>query len=241
MRLLITRPEEDAGPLAARLRELGHESLIAPMMRIDAVPGARVDLAGVQALLVTSANGARALAVATDDRERPVLAVGDASAKAARAAGFRRVDSAGGDVEDLARLVAARLSPADGAVLHAAGSKVAGDLSGRLTGAGFTFRRQVLYEARPVAALGPRTEAALGGRRIDGVLFFSPRTAEIFVSLAAAAGLGECLGACVAFCLSRAVADRAGALTWAEVRVAALPDQDSLVACLGDYQTEREP
>ena len=58
-----------------------------------------------------AANGARALARATQRRDLPVLAVGDATARAAREAGFESVTSAGGDVGDLAPLAAARCAP----------------------------------------------------------------------------------------------------------------------------------
>ena len=59
---------------------------------------ARFDLSGVQAILLTSANGARALAAAAPDaaaRRLPVLAVGCATARAARDAGFRCRDGGG--------------------------------------------------------------------------------------------------------------------------------------------------
>src|SRR5258708_37900290 len=87
---------------------------------------------GVQALLFTSANGARAGAAATARRDIPVFAVGDATAATARKLGFAEVASAGGAVDDLAALVEGRLDPAHGTLLHAAGSALAGDLGTRL-------------------------------------------------------------------------------------------------------------
>ncbi|MGH6929838.1 MAG: uroporphyrinogen-III synthase, partial [Dongiaceae bacterium] len=114
---LVTRPEEDAAPLAAALAERGIEVTVEPLLTIRPVADAPIDLQGAQALLFTSANGARSFAAlaATRDlsgwRELPVFAVGDASAAAARDAGFSRVESAGGDVAALARLVIDRLDP----------------------------------------------------------------------------------------------------------------------------------
>ena len=67
MRVLITRPEDDARPLAERLAARGIEALVEPLLIIVPVAGAELDLDGVQALLVTSANGARALARAGAD------------------------------------------------------------------------------------------------------------------------------------------------------------------------------
>ncbi len=66
---------------------------------------------------------------------------------------------------------------------------------------------------------------------MDGVLFFSPRTAESFASLCARDGLSERCRTLTAFCLSPAVAE-AAALPWRAVRIAARPDQESLLELL---------
>ena len=60
MKVLITRSEVDAEPLAALLYARQVETLIDPMISIELIPGTSLDLSGVQALLMTSANGVRA-------------------------------------------------------------------------------------------------------------------------------------------------------------------------------------
>ncbi len=229
-RILVTRPREDARALAEALAERGIEAVIEPMLAIEFLPPPALDLEGVQALLFTSANGARAFAHASARRDLPVLAVGPATARAARAAGFADVAVAGGDVEALAVLAAERLRAAAGALLHVSGSAVAGDLAGRLGAAGFEVRRAVLYEARAAESLSPETARDLARGAIGGVMLFSPRTAKTFVTLAARAGLGEALAATEALCLSEAVAAAARALPWRAVRIAERPDQAALVA-----------
>ena len=79
-----------------------------------------------------------------------------------------------GDVAALAKLVAERLDPKAGALFRAAGSAVAGDLAGLLEQAGFSLRREMLYEARPADQLSPATVTNLGNGWFDLVLFFSP-------------------------------------------------------------------
>ncbi len=227
---MITRPREDARPLAEALAARGVETLIEPLLEIVPVPGARLDLAGVQAVLLTSANGARALAAATEARDVTVLAVGAATATAAAAAGFARVEAAGGDVAAMADLAASVCDPAAGALVHVAGSHVAGDLVGRLTERGFTLRRETLYTAKRAAAFSDAAVAALRQRTIDAVLLFSPRTAGSFVTLAARAGVTADLAHVRALCLSASVAGEAGAVTWRRLDVAQRPDQDALLA-----------
>ena len=60
-------------------------------------------------LVFTSANGVAAFAALTPDRALPVFTVGDATAEAARAAGFAAVRSAGGDIGMLAALLRGRV------------------------------------------------------------------------------------------------------------------------------------
>jgi uroporphyrinogen-III synthase len=232
-RLLVTRPEQDAEGTAERLRALGHEPLIAPLMAFRVLPGDALDLSDIQAVLLTSANGARAFAQRMRGRpvDLPVLAVGDATARAARDLGIADVESAGGDVDDLARLAAARLSPSGGGLLHVAGTKVAGDLAGFLAKTGFTCRREVLYDTHAAAALPENASAAIADGTAAGVLLYSPRTAALFRDLAEAAGLGGALGNLVAYCLSANVADRAGA-PWRRICVARHPTENDLMEAI---------
>lgn len=232
MRVLITRPREDAEPLAAELRAHGVESMIAPLIEIRNLDGPSLDLDGVQALLATSANGVRAFACREPVRNLPVYAVGDATARTARAEGFHAVESASGDVGALAALVRDRLDPDAGVLTHVAGTKFAGDLSGMLRVAGFRYRREVLYEARTADCLPSAAAEALRDRSLQGVVLYSPRTAATFVDLVRKAGLdGDC-GFLSAFCLSRAVAERTAGIMWKRIIVAAHPDQSAMVEAM---------
>lgn len=242
MKVLITRAEPEAARLARVLGARGFQSIIEPLMtirnRTESMPLAASFLDGVQAVLFTSANGARAFAAATARRDLDVFAVGDATAAAAREAGFPRVASAGGKVEDLAALVIAQLRPSDGALVHAAGSVTAGDLAGLLGAAGFVLRRAVLYDAIAAERLSEATRAALSRREIAAALFFSPRNAATFVRLAA--GMESDCASIVAVALSPAVAASLAPLPWRRVALAASPNEPALLAALErSLETER--
>ncbi len=229
---MVTRPREDAPALAEALTELGIEPVLEPLMSIGYIAGPPLDLDGVQALLATSANGVRAFARRDHRRHLPVYTVGDASARAAAEAGFTAVNSASGDVAALAALVRERLEADGGALLHVAGSHLAGDLAGMLAGHGFTCRREVLYQARPAAALSAEAVRDLEEGTLDGVVFFSPRTAAAFAGLVREGGLEGTVGLLAAFCLSPAVAGEAEALSWGRVVIAGKPEQDALVQAI---------
>lgn len=232
MRVLVTRPEEDAKSVLTALKDLGHVGVLAPLLDIRILTGAELDMAGVQALVLTSANGARAFAARCPVRDVPALCVGDATAREALALGFETVKSAAGDVDALAALVVKTLDPRQGPLLHPASTKVAGDLSGLLGRAGFGYRREVLYEAVKADVLPETVRTDLTNGTLDGVVLFSPRTGAAFADLVDKAGLAEHLKSTVAFCLSAAVAEKVRGLPWREVRVAKQPDQASLLALL---------
>ena len=231
LHLLLTRPEEDSLPLAELLEQEGHRVRIAPLLEIHHLDDAEVDLDGLQAVLLTSANGARALAARPERPAVPVLCVGGATAEAAREAGFIDVESADGDVEALVRLVKDRLDPDAGALLHVGAAEVAGDLTGRLAAAGYDVRRAILYEAIETDRLpGPAAEALDEG--LDAVLLFSPRSARTFVRLVQEAGLADTVTSTDALCLSQAVATDAAGLPWRRVRIAAEPNLSAQIALL---------
>ncbi|MBX9635703.1 MAG: uroporphyrinogen-III synthase, partial [Magnetospirillum sp.] len=233
MTALVTRPREDSEGVARELAARGMDVVIEPLL--DIVPvDAEMDIHGVQGILATSANGVRALARVLPDRTLPVWAVGDASARTARELGYTHVESAGGDVDTLAALVAARCTPQAGAFLHAAGTVTAGDLSGRLAQAGFSVRRVVLYEAKTAIELSASLTEVLRRQGVQVALFFSPRTAATFATLARAGNLAHATARMTAYALSPAVADKLAALPWAAVHVAAVPTQAALLAVLDE-------
>src|SRR5882757_9522061 len=238
-RWLVTRPREEAERFADAMRDRGLDPVIAPILEIEPVDPGPIALDDVQAVLATSRNGLDAFARRVARRNLPVLAVGDATAELARTLGFRDVASAAGDGADLADLARARLDPAGGVLLHPSGEDVARDLPTLLAPAGFTLRRIVLYRARPVAVLPSAAAAALADPRLAGVVFFSPRTAKVFATLAARVDLTHRLAGLTAVCLSPAVAQALDPSPWRAVRIAERPDSPSLLARLSDLPAEQ--
>jgi uroporphyrinogen-III synthase len=233
MRLLVTRPEPDAERTAAALRRRGHEVLISPLLRIEALADAEITLGPFAALLVTSANAAPAIAGHArfaQLRELPVFAVGDRSAEAMRAAGFVDVTSAQGNVDDLAEFAAARSNPG-AALLYLAGADRSGDLGGVLSRQGFAVETAVIYRAVPTGRFLPAVAEAMVA--IDGVLHFSRRSAETYLATARAAGLDDAvLARPVHFCLSAKVAEPLQQAGLTDVRIAPAPTEAALMTLI---------
>jgi uroporphyrinogen-III synthase len=179
-RIWITRTQPGAEVTAERVRAMGHEAVVAPLLAVQFMAEAHIDLKGVGALAFTSANGVRAFVEQSGERSLRVFAVGAATAQAARAAGFQTVLSADGDVDALAEGIAARRGQLRGAVLHPGAAEPAGDLVGALEKHGVEGRRAILYETRPVKLADDEAERLL---RCDAALLHSPRAAKVLAQL----------------------------------------------------------
>lgn len=179
-KIWITRAQPGAESTAERVRALGHEAVIAPLLSVHVLEGVTVDLNGVGALAFTSANGVRAFADVCRERQLRVFAVGQATAKAARAVGFKSVLSADGDVEALAEGIGARKAEIKGAVLHPGAAELAGDLAGALEKHGIETRHLILYETADVELAD---DDALTLTQSHVALVHSPRAAKVLAKL----------------------------------------------------------
>ncbi|QHL90208.1 uroporphyrinogen III synthase HEM4 [Sphingomonas changnyeongensis] len=212
MTLLVLRPQPGAAATAARARALGLDPVIAPLFRIVprawALPDARFD-----ALLMTSANAARAIGTAPAGLAGlPLYAVGHATAEAAAAAGFVDIRTGPGDVAGTAARAAA-----DGvrALLHLAGAD-------RVPSPALPEILPVTVYASeavdPPPALPPGPHLAL---------LHSPRAARHYRALVAPDGAVPARHRIAA--ISPAVAAAAGT-GWDAVGIAPRSDDDALLA-----------
>lgn len=238
-RALVTRPRDEAGPLATALAARGIEAIVEPLLDIRFRTEPLPDLRGVQALLFTSANGVRAFARVSRERGLPVFAVGEVTAARARDEGFAAVESAGGDVASLAALVRQRAMPARGRLMHVAGSVLAGDLAAELQAAGFPVERAVLYEAAPAGRLSGTARQAIEAGLVDFALFFSPRTAAIFVRLARQDAIADQLRHVRAVSISAAADAAFDEIRFRARHVADHPDRNGLLAVVDQLVAER--
>ena len=233
--VLITRPKTDADTLAEILSKHGVNSLISPVLEIRTLDRPSLQIGGVQGILITSLNGARALAARVERRDIPIFAVGPATGAALSASGFEAVESAASDVKSLASLVAKRLDPTKGPLVHAGGAAIAGDLKELLEVDGFRIRREVLYSADRADALANDVIAALESGAVTDAVFYSPRSMESFLALAKKADIISKLAHVRAICLSPAVARTVPDIKiWNKLLIAPAVKQSSLIDVILD-------
>lgn len=211
---LVLRPQPEADATAARADALGVAVTVAPLFTTVALPWQAPSATGYDALMLTSANtlrlGGPDLAAF---RHLPVFAVGEATAAAARAAGFDRVRA--GDA-DAVLLLAHMAKAGVGRALHLGGREYR-DASHPA----IHIDRVPVYAADPVAELAKEARRALSGGAI--ALLHSPRAATLFASFVADRAAIRIAA------ISEAAALAAGP-GWAAVAIAERPDDHTLLA-----------
>ncbi|WP_134500942.1 uroporphyrinogen-III synthase [Microvirga pakistanensis] len=225
MRILLTRAQEDSERTRTKLAALGHEAVIAPVLRIvptgDPMPAGACD-----ALVVTSAHAVEALST-FKDRSIAVFSVGERTTAVLRTAGFTSIETAQGDAGSLSRLIRTALRPPR-TLLHVTARHHKEEPAASLRAAGFTVPIWEAYEAEALPGLPEAAAEALRTGKIAAVLHYSRRSADLFVHLAGKAGLQSAILGCPHLCLSADVSaplEAAGAAT----RIAGEPHEDALL------------
>jgi uroporphyrinogen-III synthase len=207
-RLVVLRPEPGASATVERARRRGLEAMAVPLFEIECIAWDPPEAAGFDGLLVTSANAVRCGGEALQAlRGLPVYAVGEASAVAAREAGFDIAASGDAGVDRLLGSVERDLK-----LVHLCGEDRQEPLDARQC-----LTPVVAYRAKalPAPDLGD-----LGG---CVVLVHSARAARRLAELV------DRRGAVTIAAISPAAADAAGP-GWRAVEAAESPDDDALLA-----------
>lgn len=211
-RLLVLRPEPGASATVSRARLRGLDAIAIPLFKVEPVDWQAPDPSEFEALLLSSATAVRfgkgQLEVL---RALPVYAVGQASAQAAREAGFEVAGIGDGGIDQLLASIGPRLR-----LLH-----LCGEDRTSTEGAGQRIAPLVVYRARPLA------EVDLRGAASSVALIHSPRAGERFASLVDRASIDKAAIAIAAISPAAAAAVGAG---WGVVESAESPDDDALLA-----------
>jgi uroporphyrinogen-III synthase len=214
VRLLITRPRPAADGTASRLRAAGYHVEVMALLITEAVRWRRPREVP-QAVMVTSAAALRhAGAGLAGLAHLPIHAVGEATAAAARRAGFADVRTGGGTVQAMVDAIA---DAGIARILHLAGE----DRTAFDCPPGLVIVRRTVYRA-PLAPLPALPQA-------DWTLLYSPRTAAQFAAEIDRLGGDRATIAIAA--ISPAALGAAGD-GWARAVTAAKPTEAALLAAI---------
>ena len=89
LRVLVTRPREQAQLLVEALASEGFDVVVEPLIAIESLSGETIDVRGYDCVIVTSANGAHELARRMNETPSRIAAIGPGTAAALDEAGLR--------------------------------------------------------------------------------------------------------------------------------------------------------
>lgn len=207
-RVIVLRPEPGASESVRKARERGLDAVATPLFIVEPVAWEIPDASSFEALLLTSANAVRHAGKGLETlKTLPVYAVGEATAEAARKAGFAVARIGEGGVDAL-------LAPlrSDLRLLH-----LCGEDRNVPANASQDIAPMVVYRAREIAA------PDLSGAQGAVVLIHSPRAGRRF------AQLNQERSSIAIAAISPAAAEAAGC-GWASVQAADKPTDDALLA-----------
>ncbi|RYD82776.1 MAG: uroporphyrinogen-III synthase, partial [Sphingomonadales bacterium] len=152
--LLILRPEPGASMTAKRAFDEGWRPIVAPLFRIEPIAWQAPPAQNYDALFATSANGVRQSGKAIRAYHAlPAYAVGDATARALKAAGFTDIRTGRGDA---ALMLDVASENGVARALHLAGEDYK-DVSHDA----ISVDRRIVYRSAAVSSLNEKAAAAL--------------------------------------------------------------------------------
>lgn len=240
-RVLVTRPEPGATQTAARLESLGFTAIKLPLQETVPVPVAPdVSLSDVAAVAFPSASAVRHAPYELLQRLSglPCFAVGEATAQAAREAGFTGIVVADGDAESLAAAIVANRP--SGAVAYLCGRVRRSVFESRLAEAGIPA---IVIETYDTLALDMDADGVAGlaeGDAIDVALVYSASAADRLASLVTEPEIsGRCVNT-IFICISDRVAQELAGLEFSpesgpgrKILVAEEPNETAMLKVLG--------
>lgn len=237
--VIVTRPLPDATLLIHALQEHGHHAIGEPLTEIFLHHTARQALTQAlesdpDAVIVTSRNGARALAALTELRDLAVLCVGESTEAAARDCGFDRCFSCGGTVQAMLDYIVDAYD-AGGRFVYLSAEHTRENLPEALRPFDMHVLQVVAYSAVASESLSETLTEQIRRNMIDGVVFMSQRSADIFMQLARKAQIEGDLAAMQAYCLSEACALPLRDAPWGEIVLAEQPTLASMVASVDNH------
>lgn len=213
-RIAVLRPEPGNAATVARVTAAGWQAIALPLFAVRALAWTAPDPADFDGVLFTSANAARhGGAELARLRGLPAFAVGENSARAARAAGFDVKASGGGDA---AAIIAQARASGHSRLLHLGGRERSIDIAGAIA----------VYASEPMAI----STADVVGLAGSVALLHSARAALRLAELLDSADMTRTALALVA--ISPAVAQAAGT-GWRGLATAAMPRDDAMITAAG--------
>jgi len=181
---LITRPKNQAKYIGQIINKAGHEFLIDSMIDIKVnKPNYKLDFNKFSHFVITSSNACEYIKKINLNKNKIFFAVGDVSAQKLKNIGFNNVIYAQNSVVSLRNLMLKKLNKKTDKILYFCADVISYDLENYFRKVNVDFHSIIAYKTFVASSLKVETIKNIQSGKVDKILIYSQRTAEIFYNL----------------------------------------------------------
>jgi uroporphyrinogen-III synthase len=234
MYCLITRPIDQSHEVAKLLKAKLISCIIDPLIIIQNITFSDQELNELfkqqfQAIIITSTNAIKALALITNIRSIKIIVVGQKTYVNAINLGFNDVVFGANNANDLTSFLINNLSPSNGTIFYPRADHITIDIATILVKCGFSVIQKIIYKSIAATKFNDQTIDALRRNKLEMAMFLSKRTAENFIQLISINKLQDKLINIKAFALSKNIATILESVKWKEINISPQPNLTALI------------
>lgn len=227
--ILLTRPKQQSEKITGRLKMLGYETLILPLLKIKnlhyEVKDKRYD-----AIIVTSQNSISFLHKNQWIKSKLIYTAGDVTKNILESIDCEKVISANGNAKDLNKMLVDKINIYS-KILYLRGNHISYDIIKSLKQKGFYVIDYVVYHSIARRYIREKILKVIK-ESVFTILFYSQRSAGIFFQLAKKYSLD--MKNKQAICISNLVAEKVQKLDWCKISISKSCNENSMLELLND-------
>ena len=228
MTILLTRPYNLALNSRNKIKSLGIESIIMPLIKINYLNKNIIDN-GYEYIIVTSQNAVLSFKKNSWMQDRAILTVGNATKKLLLNLDCKNITLCERDVSSLINLICKKVDIASN-ILYVCGDHLSCDLDKELKNHGYTnVVSQIVYESQAINSLTENQVININ-KDVETIMFYSSRTAKIFFNLFQKHNFS--MNNKIAICISKNCAGYISCLKWKDIKIADYPSENSMMELL---------
>ncbi|QXK91850.1 uroporphyrinogen-III synthase [Neoehrlichia mikurensis] len=228
--ILLTRPYSDALKSRNILLNFGFNVYIESVLQIEYLVPHLQDIELFDLIISTSKHSIISLSKNTTIRSNTIITVGNSTMNVATSLGFDQVLSVNGNTQDVISYIQSQSRNLK--ILYIRGEHITCDIKAILNTMGFNVHEVVMYKTIANKLLSKECYNLIVNRDISEILFYSSRSAEIFIQLVQESNIAHHLKNMNAYVLSNKIANVAKVINWRAIFVTDIPTESSLIQLL---------
>lgn len=231
-KILIPRPKEQGDATALELKEFGYDCLVEPMLQYQKMDFDLPEWRIYDGIIITSLNALLSLDILALKKQihpkTKFFCVGEKTPHMLKSHGIKGIGPYAQNAQNLADILWGDKKLSKKRFLYLRGVHASTNLPALLKNEGAQVDELIVYDMPPVTTLSASALYHLKTHTLQGVLFFSTRTAQTFLNLIDQHDLTKPLQNMKVLCLSQSIADHVRPYKWKGVHYADTPDIETM-------------